>query len=138
MRNRRRLTLIAVVGLGLVAGFVKGEEGRADGNTLLQQCQAALAMAAPPAEGQSPEDAVMTMVRGSRCIGVLDGVSVTNKVFGEAYGVRLFCEPEGFLSFQAARLVVNYLKAHPEKLKIQEVVLVIAAMKDVFPCSGKP
>jgi hypothetical protein len=47
----------------------------------------------------------------------------------------LFCTPEsGITNDQAARVVVKYLREHPERLHEKESLLAMAAFAEAFPC----
>jgi len=49
-----------------------------------------------------------------------------------------FCIPDsGIPVIQAARIIVKYLKEHPEQLHEDGMGLTVAALKDSFPCGGK-
>ncbi len=48
----------------------------------------------------------------------------------------LFCLPEqGIRVIQGMRIIVHYLETHPERLHLDQRVLVIEAIRDAFPCA---
>lgn len=70
------------------------------------------------------------------CLGLMQGITNTARIYGIAYGFeRSLCLPkDGIENGQAARIVVNYLKAHPELLHEDESVLTFKALSASFPC----
>jgi len=52
-------------------------------------------------------------------------------------GRILFCAPDGVISGQAARIVIKYLRDHPEELHQPDYALTIAALHAAFPCPNK-
>ena len=64
-------------------------------------------------------------------------------VWGAADGHQLtsdesvsFCSPEDATSDQMGRVVVKYLRDHPEKLHEYAVLLVAVALIEAWPCAG--
>jgi hypothetical protein len=80
-------------------------------------------------------------------IGVDDALTITYAVSGAASDAdsgetdpstrRYYCLREGVTLGQTSLVVLNYLKAHPEKLDMIASQLVIAALAEAFPCSGQ-
>ncbi len=76
-------------------------------------------------------------------IGVDDALTITHAVSGADSGEtdpsahRYYCLREGVTLGQTSLAVLNYLKAHPEKLDMIASELVIAALAEAFPCSGQ-
>ena len=52
-------------------------------------------------------------------------------------GAALFCQPDGTTTGQAARIVVKYLRDHPEELHKHDSVLAFTALKAAFPCANR-
>ena len=104
-----------------------------DGNQLLKSCEAALTVA----------DGVVQTLEGSLmagfCLGFVQGMSQMNDFYvsNTQKGRILFCTPDGVTSGQAARLVVKYLRDHPELLHEDEFVLAVWALNVAFPCANK-
>ncbi|MCF7533773.1 Rap1a/Tai family immunity protein [Pseudomonas petrae] len=100
----------------------------ADGNKLLLECQDGI---------NSMSGAVAQNGVGvGHCVGVLQATMDTLDLFHEAGGLpRLVCVPEGGIPMiQSMRIIVQSLQAHPESLHLNESVLVVAALKNAFPC----
>ena len=71
------------------------------------------------------------------CFGMMQGITSTNKYYQVTLGKKraLFCTPEqNIKNGQAARIVLKYLKEHPEKLHENDSVLAIEAFMEAFPC----
>jgi hypothetical protein len=49
-----------------------------------------------------------------------------------------YCPPEGFSVAQAVPAVVEYFRAHPERLDSDSHVLIFAALSYAFPCQPMP
>jgi hypothetical protein len=49
-----------------------------------------------------------------------------------------YCPPEGFSVTQAVPAVVEYFRAHPERLDADSHVLIFAALSYAFPCQPIP
>ena len=103
-----------------------------DGNDLLDACR----------------DGVRLKERGSKsareafnagdCIGFLRGMIEMHGALESDSGSSLrplFCLPGQLMPIiQIMRIVLHYLETHPERLHLQQRVLVIEAFRDAFPC----
>ncbi|WP_454834749.1 Rap1a/Tai family immunity protein [Pseudomonas lini] len=106
----------------------------ADGNALLQQCKDALTVM-DGGTGKSP-------FGGGVCLGkidgTIDGIEVARGYYSAALGKTLspfICWPkEPVAKEQQVRIVVKYLKEHPESLHESEASLITLAMAFAFPC----
>jgi hypothetical protein len=100
----------------------------ADGNKLLLECQDGI--------NSMSGGAAQNSVGIGHCVGVLQATMDTLDLFHEAGGLpRLVCVPEGGIPMiQSMRIIVQSLQAHPESLHLNESVLVVAALKNAFPC----
>jgi hypothetical protein len=127
--------LVAIFCVLLVSSTISFADSRPDGNKLFTQCGKAVAMMdATEESGQrfSPED----YVQASFCLGYLSGFLDMHALYQVTAGNRVaFCVPSGVLSGHAARVVVQYLHEHAEKLHEDSVTLIILALKEAFPCS---
>ena len=79
--------------------------------------------------------------RGFYCLGRLQGVKEMNEFYRlvlEKMGKKSateFCLPKGGVeNGQASRVVVQYLRDHPEQLNEVSVILIIDAFRKAFPC----
>jgi hypothetical protein len=69
--------------------------------------------------------------------GLIDGYSLAEDMekYRGGSSHRLFCLPkEGLLGSQGVRIVVKWLREHPETLHQQRKVLVMLAFESAFPC----
>lgn len=100
----------------------------ADGNKLLLECQ----------DGINSMNGGMAKnpVGVGHCVGVLQATIDTLDILHEAGGTPKFvCVPDGGIPMvQSMRIVVQSLEEHPESLHLNESVLVVAALKNAFPC----
>ena len=137
MRDKIRLAMFCVLLLSPQRALA--EDGRPDGNKLFTQCSKAVAITEATEEAArafSSED----YVQASFCLGYLSGFLDMNTLCQLTAGNRVvFCVPRGVLSGQAARVVVQYLQEHAEKLHEDGVTLIMLALKAAFPCApAKP
>ena len=97
----------------------------ADGNELLKQCLAT--------ERFLDTNKITNGVDVGRCFGIGQGVRQSMVVLKE--GIIRACFPEkGINNGQATRIIVSYLKKNPSKLHKHEVLLIMLAYADAYPC----
>jgi hypothetical protein len=103
----------------------------ADGNELLKQCGTVVAFL-DGAEADISKDGLVQF-----CAGFMQGITQTNLVYQKVLNNNAqFCLPTGGVTNgQAARIVVKYLRDHPEDLHRNEFVLAFWAFKEAFPCN---
>ncbi|MDH4869321.1 Rap1a/Tai family immunity protein [Pseudomonas sp. BN515] len=114
-----------------VAGVLWCAGAMADGNQLLAQCQEAVRLA----DGGEMRD-VKSFYEVGFCYGTLHGTLTTLDAVGRQMPqMQVVCRPEGVIPhIQLARIVVKYLKEHPEDLHAHEGVGAMIAMTNAFPC----
>jgi hypothetical protein len=67
--------------------------------------------------------------------GMCSGISSTLWAFGSVLPANVrFCPPKGSTSEQTTRIIVNYLKRHPEGLQDPYRYLAVTALHDAWPC----
>jgi hypothetical protein len=113
-----------------------------DGNRLLENCGALVRHA-----DSGFTDSTNTF-GSSWCLGYLSGFAegfdsmamVSAKTFADYQTMRstYICFPDGSTIGQYARVLVKFLKDHPERLHEDESVLVLAGLGQAFPCESKP
>lgn len=122
------LTLTSILRGSMLLALCASAPVMADGNTLLLECKDGIGtMSGAPAK---------SLAGVGHCVGVLQATIDTLDLVHEAGGTpKLICVPEGGIPMvQSMRIVVKSLEAHPESLHLNESVLVVSALKDVFPC----
>lgn len=90
--------------------------------------------------GEKPHSSCVAYVAG-----VVGGVCQHEQLLAAEAGrtdprnCHWFCPPaEGIPPSQVARIVVKFLREHPELLHMSAPVLVMRAMTEAFPCPAKP
>jgi hypothetical protein len=106
----------------------------ADGNELLSNCSKAIKVSDGGEVLSSDYFGVGTCLGTIR--GVIDAGDIIN-VSSEQKGYtkqNLYCVPVEVSTVQATRVVVKYLKAHPEDLHLRDTRLIVSALAEAFPC----
>ena len=67
------------------------------------------------------------------CLGQTNALTAVSRVLPDPLR---FCMPEGGSNQQAVRIIVSFLKAHPERLHEDVVILSIDALHQAWPCKG--
>lgn len=102
-------------------------EAYADGNELLQQCELA--------QKNQNNFTKAEFVQVARCLGYVEGVSMTLRTFSSQINNHTrYCIPQAPAG-QFARVVVSYLKSHPENLHYDDFSLTFTALTTAFPCT---
>ena len=124
--NRIGLLTVIVFFSLLLPVWCSGAEG--DGNSLLSECGAAVDyLDAKPVDNRQ-------LASGSFCLGLMQGILHMDQIYSFENGSGLICEPDGFNTAQAARIVVKYLREHPEELHQSSSILAFVALRAAFPC----
>ncbi len=101
-----------------------------DGNELLRWCENSLS------DEKIISSGVSSAFNAGLCLGMMQGITNLN-VFYEQTKKSLFCLPSSIKNEQAARIVINYLNEHPEKLDQDGTLLAILAFVKAFPCKKR-
>ncbi len=129
-----RLTVALLTLAFLVAAPIATAGTRDDGNKLLDDCEHV------DQQNLSAPDAFSA----SYCLGLMHGITSTNSayryIFEDPISMRpLFCGPQdGIPNGEAARIVVKYLRDHPEELQKWGPALAYDALEAAFPCPASP
>ena len=129
MAKKIRLCLLMFILCGMSSSALAN-----DGNNLLENCKAAVYFIN---EGQFEKDG--DQIKAGLCMGIVEGVGSTMVLFASGedaldHKYRV-CFPEhGINTPQAVSVVVNYLVNHPKDLHHMDVMLVMAAFLDAYPC----
>ena len=127
-RHLKTIGLLALFSLSLPP-WSMGEDG--DGNRLRSVCGAAVAFV----DTQSLQR--LNSVDVGFCFGLMEGMMAMNQVYEYRLKNALFCQPKDITSAQAARIVVKYLRDHPEELHQPGSILAYVALSKAFPCAKK-
>ncbi|MEA3300983.1 MAG: Rap1a/Tai family immunity protein [Pseudomonadota bacterium] len=124
------LTLLAGVLVSQVAAQSPPPSSTANGHTLLAECGDVVSFVET---GVSNDFSV----GGSYCLGMVNGMLNLNTIYQAEPGRQpLFCVPREpvITNAEAARVVVDYLKAHPDQLNLDQASLMFFAFEKAWPC----
>jgi len=134
VRNR---LLAGLSGALLIAAWCGPAYARDTGTELLKQCSKALTLL----EGDASTLSAADRSDASFCLGFVQGVT---NIVSISYYVKprgqMFCPPpNAVIPLDAAvHALVDYLKAHPERLSARKVTLAAAAFMKAYPCPYWP
>ena len=127
MKAKRMLFALCLVVLLSTSASAK------DGYELLQRCEDALI---DDKQGLFSMDSSRVFLAGY-CLGVMQGITRSNVIY-QKLKQSLFCLPnERITNGQAARVVVKYLREHPEELHEDDTILAVIAFMEAFPCKER-
>ena len=131
--TRPLLVLLLLVPAASAAGNLSpGGIGKESGQQLLARCESALRMI------EAGSDAGLSdaeRIEATSCIGFVDGF-----IWGHAWSAwrertdMFYCPPELFSAREGVPALMNYLRAHPERLIQRAHLLVFAAFNSTYPC----
>jgi len=124
MKSLMRTSFIALV----IFFSIGGRAIAGDGNYLLRACSKGIELPTKPSLVDTREVGY--------CLGMMEGAIALNHIYRTRPGTYpLFCyPPEATNMEQAARIVVKWLKANPEKLHAAAALCVVLALSEAFPC----
>ena len=126
-----RLIAILLVSALSAAPGSNGSQPPNDGSALLRSCGAAVRLS----DGARLSDA--ETVQAVHCAGYVSGFLDALALLRWKGGATPVCVPAaGIENDQAARIVVKYLRQHPERLHESGRILLITAIAEAFPCKG--
>jgi hypothetical protein len=103
---------------------------------LLERCELAQEVLETGSRGRLTQD---QFAAAQACVAFVDGF-----IWGHGWAVwrtqrdMYYCPPEGFSVAQALPALVEYFRAHPERLDTDSHVLTFAALSYAFPCQPMP
>lgn len=106
--------------------------GREPGARLLGRCESAQRLLDPAGAQALHAD---QQAEAQSCLGFVEGF-----VWGHAWASwreardMWFCLPVGFSAVQGVPVIVDYLKAHPDRLEEEAHLLVFLALTAGYPC----
>jgi len=128
------MTIFRILFIVLFVGsfcFVSPTLVEADGNHFLKSCNAFLA-------GLDSHEGInysgLQYIEAGHCSGFIKGIMEFNRLY-QLGSEPFFCLPENSIpNVQAIRIVVKYLRDHPERLHKNALFLVVDAFVEAFPC----
>ncbi len=126
-----RLAAVAVLALSFPAA-AETAIGKQAGTELLRRCEPALRMV------EADSRRLLTdaeYAQAQSCLGFIDGF-----LWGHGWAAwreqrdMYYCPPEAFTAAQFVPLLVEYLRAHPERLDASGHVLLFSALSNAYPC----
>lgn len=123
---------LAAIAAPLPAAAAETSIGKAPGTELLQRCEPALRLV----EARSRRlltDAEYAQAQS--CLGFVDGF-----VWGHGWAAwrerrdMYYCPPEELTAGQVVPVLVEYLRAHPDRLDASAHVLLFSALSNAYPC----
>jgi len=112
--------------LAIVSSFIFSSTAHADGKSLLKQCTSA--------EKFINTNEITSEFDIGMCFGLLQGVRNTMQILAVDGSIKICMPKNGIDNGQATKVVVSYLKDHPESLDDNAVTLIMLAMIDAYPC----
>lgn len=132
MSRINRIGLWAVIFLCALSSPRSSIGADGDGNKLLSDCDHIVALI----DGQTVQESKSSGI--FFCLGLIQGMLDMNDLYEyKLKDVALLCRPQGATTGQAARIVVKYLRDHPEELHKKDSVLTFVALRAAFPCTKK-
>jgi hypothetical protein len=124
MNAFRPFLLLAIVTLFLSL-HANAQTDYRSGNDFLGSCQFAIAFTDNPDSIRTYDD----YLRAGFCQGVVMGIGDVGRLTGH------ICIPESATVSQDERVVLKFLRDHPERLHERDTQLVFEALKQAFPCA---
>jgi len=127
----KKPTLLLIIVSLFIACSASSSLAEIDGNMLLENCNEAARYLG------NKNNLPVNFSSVNLCVGYISGVNDLHTTFVGSvacFDPPVFCSPRPAHLEQLVKIVVNYLKKHPEDLHFQGSVLTVAALKDAFPC----
>lgn len=105
------------------------------GNELLKNCNAALNVTENKRYTEVPST---VLADAFTCIGYFNAITSLNAYYEYTPGKSermLYCAPSTATIRQTIMVVVKFLKEHPEQLHRPDMILMIEALNQAFPCN---
>lgn len=117
------MVTVALVGVGVCG------QAKADGNSLLTQCQASIRF-------MNDNSVIADEFGQGKCLGIVEAVIGTTLVRNDQIPKESrICFPEaGITNGQGIRIVVKYLQETPSLLHLSDTILVMTALGRAYPC----
>jgi len=127
MKTAWMLTLLCVFAVPLATAQEQNQSVSESGNAFLTQCELVLDRSSMKEKGD-PVDAGECF---GYVVGVNHGVRMAYDIVGQP---QPYCLPDGVTHGQMMRVLIKFIKDHPEKAHQPTVGLEIESFMDAFPC----
>jgi hypothetical protein len=128
---RKTICTLLVGFICLSSNVAFGVDAGVPGHEWLLKCEAAVNLMDNRIQNPGEED----YGNGFFCLGLMQGINHLNLAYQGLLGKEaLYCVPPNLNNGPTAQIVVKYLKEHPERLHEEGIILVVAALKEAFPC----
>jgi Rap1a immunity proteins len=121
-----RVRQILVGAVCLMASVSVALAARVSGGELLAECENLVHSAEAP-------DVPIDYYGAGLCVGYITGIVEMSGILGRR-SPALFCLPAEDTPLLGIRVLVQYLRARPEKLDTDGIALVLEAFQAAFPC----
>ena len=128
----KKLALSIIVLFLFIASVTTSAKAEIDGSMLLQNCIEAVRYM----QNKNAPSPNITAV--NFCVGYISGVNDMHTTFVRSvacFDPPVFCNAPPADIEKLVKIVVEFLKAHPEDLHFQGAVLTVSALKEAFPCT---
>ena len=68
------------------------------------------------------------------CLGFIHGMCSMHDYAARKYSARLYCAPDEVTNGQVRRIIIKFLKDHPNRLHETDLILAVDALREAFPC----
>jgi Rap1a immunity proteins len=72
----------------------------------------------------------------AQCLGFINGVVDTLRMFDRVRGTHLVCMPDSTPADAMVKAVKDYLLSHPTNSSLQAASAVLVALSHAYPCTG--
>ncbi len=107
------------------------------GNAFVRLCSAA---DEPGNSSFSNEQVVVAMDCMAYVRGVVDGIELSSRLAEfktKQNALKLFCRPDNVEGGQMVRIVLRFIRDHPERAQFLTEILILKSMENAFPCAAK-
>ena len=127
----KKATLILLIVSFFIASFASHARAEVDGAMLLNNCADAVKYM------ENNKDPSINFASVHFCFGYISSINDIHNNFVSSvacFDPPVFCAPSPADMEQYVKIIVRYLKSHPEYLPDDGSVLALAALQEAFPC----
>jgi hypothetical protein len=127
----KKLVLFVLTASLLISCIAPHVRAEVDGTILLDNCTEAIKYI------DNKNDPSINFTAVNYCVGYISGINDLHTSFiasVSCFDPPKYCVPQQIKPEQLVQVIVRFLNIHPEDLHFQGSDLIIAALKDAFPC----